>query len=214
MNALFPTAPRALSRGDAAPQTSLARAIVAHARAAFTADHAINIAKRSWPRDHVTAAIITRGATSPARTDTPAWAEELARKVISDLISVLGPSSAASSLMDRGIKLDLGSYLSLFVPGVAFSTKTTFVGEGLPIPIVDSTVYGITLGVHKIGTVFALSRDMGRRQQCRAARQRDVARERRRDARQCHVLCRSGNGNSTSWNFKWRHPDCSSACWL
>jgi len=142
--------------------TSLARAILATARASFSNDSAERVVRQLFPRDQEALRIITRAATAPASLTTSGWSPELGQNVISDLMVSLGPASAGSELLRRATVLSLERYASVTVPSlVASATNASFIGEGQAIPIkMLDTSKSVKLSPRKFATGFSLTREI------------------------------------------------------
>jgi hypothetical protein len=95
------------------------------------------VAKRLYGKDHGLD-LVLRAASSSADLSTPAWAGVVAHDVVrSDLIQKITALSAAASLMEVGVKVDLTNIGSISVPGRVFNPATAgaWVEEGQPIPV-------------------------------------------------------------------------------
>jgi hypothetical protein len=93
-------------------------------------------AQRLYGKDHGLD-LMLRATSSPAELGTPGWAADLGRNVVySQLIQKITALSAAASLMDVGLKVDLTGLGSITIPGRSFNPATAgaWVGEGQPIP--------------------------------------------------------------------------------
>src|SRR3954462_15114886 len=101
-----PLRPDFAARGK--PSDSIVRAVLASARFAYGGDDPASIASRLWPEDR-NVPIILRAATAPATMTTTGWAPELAATSVVDLVTTLGPASAASELLRRATMLTFGS---------------------------------------------------------------------------------------------------------
>jgi Phage capsid family len=162
------TLPRALVPEDlhrrTRPATPLVRAVLAEARAVFTPERdAARVARKTWPDDKATLALLTRAASSFATTTDAAWAAPLApTTIVAELLTNLGPTSAGSQLLRRGITLTFDGYNQIKVPGITASANYAgFVGQGANIPVRQLAVSaGVTLEARKFASVVALSREM------------------------------------------------------
>jgi len=106
---------------------------------------AVDIAAREWPDDQVTP-IVLRAATAPATLTTSGWASQLAVTAIPDFIGLMGPASAGSLLLQRGLSLTFDGNGGILVPGaVAGGTMASFVAEGAPIPVRQLAISAATL---------------------------------------------------------------------
>jgi hypothetical protein len=116
------------------------------------------ILKHRWPRDE-TAELLTRAAISPATTSTAGWADTLASVALADLVTNLGPQSAASALFARGIQLSFDANAAVYVPGITASASAAFVAEGAPYPVRKlDTSLGVLLEPHSVGVIATFTR--------------------------------------------------------
>jgi hypothetical protein len=127
---------------------SWTRAIAAQALAAKHKTGASRIAaeivKSTWPDDD-RALAITKGAMTPT-TSAGLWSWNPVGPFRS-----LAPSSAALSLFQMGMMLDLTGATTIRIPGAVPGTLPVFVGEGMPGPVVQRTIHSTILGpVRKI----------------------------------------------------------------
>jgi hypothetical protein len=161
----FPLVPdRSAARRAAV--TSVARAVLASARATFENDRtgaAPRVCRAAWPDDRRALAIVTRAASAPAQTGVTGWAAEFAVTRIEDALAPFGPTSVGAQLLRRGTVLSFVGLHQITVPGfsTASNTFTSFVAEGAAIPVrqmVSSA--GVTFGPRKLGTIFVLTREM------------------------------------------------------
>jgi hypothetical protein len=142
----------------------LTRAVIAHARTElFESDHnASRMARSLWPDDKPTLGLVQRAATTEAATGDAAWAGPLATYRVQELLQNLGPLSAGSELLKRGIQLTFDGNYEIRVPGITVAaTYATFVGEGQPIPVKELPVNaGAILQSRKFATIITLTREM------------------------------------------------------
>ena len=105
--------------------------------------------------DNAAAEIITKAATSPASTTTSGWADTLgATSAVSDFIGALGPASAGSALLRRGLVLQFNNKIGIRVPTIVASAGTAkFVKEADPIPAQQFSFSGPTLSPRKFATL-------------------------------------------------------------
>jgi hypothetical protein len=157
-----PLVPEDLRRRS--PLSPLTRAVIAYARdELFGHDrNPERVAKQLWPRDEVTLALVQRAATTAASTTDAQWAGPLATYRVQELLTNLGPLSAGSDLLKRGMTLTFDGAAEMRVPGITVSaTYATFVGEGLPIPVHQFPVSaGCTLEPRKFASIVTLTREM------------------------------------------------------
>jgi hypothetical protein len=145
------------------PLRAITRAVLAEARAVFTPDRdAARLARKTWPDDKATLALLTRASSSFASTTDAAWAGPLAHSVVAELLTNLGPTSAGSQLLRQGISLQFDGANQIKCPGITASASYAgFVGQGQNIPVHQLPVSaGCTLEPRKFGTIVALTREM------------------------------------------------------
>src|SRR5262245_37711907 len=97
------------------PADAIVRAVVAHAHAFLARCSPEDSAARLYGDDRAVE-MICRAAVAPANTTTAAWAGTLAQSATLDLISTLGPVSAASQLIARSLQVEFGSNYQVYVP--------------------------------------------------------------------------------------------------
>jgi hypothetical protein len=136
---------------------SIQRAITVSVLAKIKNVEEVNILKQNWPRDEH-AMLLLRGAVSPTSTTS---ASAISHDQIGAFRSI-APGSAALSLFDRSVKLDLTGINTVRVPRVAnLPPQPVFVVEGQPAPAVQFTDATITLGpACKIETITAVSKEL------------------------------------------------------
>lgn len=121
----------------------------------------VEVAARLWPHDRVTQEIVQRAASAPAMTSVAGWAAELAQRVVTDALEVLGPMSAGIQLLQQGLVLTLDHYGSISAPGfVAGVGSAGFVAEGQPIPVRQLVATPATLLPYKLCDIAVLTREM------------------------------------------------------
>jgi Phage capsid family len=141
---------------------SLIRGICALLAArAEPASYPDEIVRHDWPDDR-DAALIVKAAVSPATMTTSAWAGSLAATALADLIMSLGPASAGSQLLKRGLQLSFARSASIIVPSlVASASSVGFVGEGQPIGVrALSLDTSLTLAARKFATISIFTREI------------------------------------------------------
>jgi hypothetical protein len=80
--------------------------------------------------------LITRGDVSPATTTGSGWADKLVQTAVTDFLVNIGPSSAASTLLRRGLNFSFAGAGKIVVPDlIVDADSATFVAEGAPIPV-------------------------------------------------------------------------------
>ena len=133
--------------------TSLYRACTAHLIAASGLRSAYpgEVLARTWPHDRDAHWLVTKAAVSPASTSSvPA----LLQTALVDFLTMLGPMSAGSQLLARGISLSFENNAVLIVPSiVADAGNADFVEEGAPIPVRQMLIGGLTLEPRKFATI-------------------------------------------------------------
>jgi hypothetical protein len=147
------------------------RSIPAIRRAAYAAVQAaagsrwrdpVAAAGALWPSDRVTVALL-RGTVGGARTDTAHWAQELINSAVADFLAGLAPASAAAELMARSVSIPLtDDFNAVAVPYAPTVPAGGYIGEGLPIPAVASSLTVATLTPAKSGIAVMLSRELAR----------------------------------------------------
>src|SRR5262245_33748607 len=86
------------------PHQALIRAAVATVLSKFNRMLPLEVAKARWPQDRDTE-LILRAAVSPATIPTSGWASTLAETSVADFLMGMGPASAGSMLLRRGMQL-------------------------------------------------------------------------------------------------------------
>jgi hypothetical protein len=144
--------------------TPLVRGVIAVARAAlFGGDrNAGRVVKELWPDDKAAIGLVERAATSEAVMSDPAWAGPLATYRVQELLTNLGPLSAASQVLKRGIALTFDRNAEIRVPGITVSASFgNWVGERGSIPVHQLPVSaGAILDPRKFGTIITATREM------------------------------------------------------
>jgi hypothetical protein len=116
-----------------------------------------------WPNDKSDLAFVQKAASSVATQTTPGWAQELAGRGISDIISLLGPDSAAATAMSRGLQFQWqAGYGNIAVAGVlADKSSAGFVKPGDAIPVKKfDTSKGIELIARKFATIIPFTTEV------------------------------------------------------
>src|SRR5262249_7448818 len=104
---------------------------------------------------------ICKAASSPATATTSGWASQLAASATLDLISTLGPASAASDLIRRSLQVSFERNYQITVPAVVSSAgDVAFTAEGAPLPVRQLGVGGASLVPHKAGAIFVFTREL------------------------------------------------------
>jgi hypothetical protein len=113
------------------------------------------VARSLWGDDR-DVALVLRAAVSPT---TIAGAPGLAQ-IAKAFLTTLVPMSAGADLLARGIELNFDGVAQITLPGIAIPTAD-FVGEGMPIPVVQATTSaGTSLVPYKIGVITSLTGEM------------------------------------------------------
>jgi len=107
--------PSDLAVKQAPPAIHLARAAAAHVRAFATKSTPERVVEKMWGRDVATLEVL-RAATTQATTTATGWAKELAGVAILDLVASATTVSAAATLIDRGLGLNMNGIAEFHVP--------------------------------------------------------------------------------------------------
>ena len=123
--------------------------------------------KRAYGEDVATKAVLdvlTRSATVPADTVTPAWAGALVETAIGDFFDLLLPTSIYPRLSAIGGRFGFGTAGKVSLPSRA-STPTvagSFVGEGAPIPVRQAGFTSTTITPKKMAVITTMTREITR----------------------------------------------------
>ena len=137
---------------------SLIRACAATAIGAVDGIAPWRVAAREWSQDS-TADWLTRGTSAIAdMTSAPA----LVQAVMPDFVATLSPYSAAARIFREGLQLTFGRDGKISVPTIFGNPScAAFVGEGLPIPVVQPPIEPlVTLTPKKITAIVVLTTEM------------------------------------------------------
>jgi hypothetical protein len=108
--------------------------------------------------------LLLRAASSPATLTAPQWAGILAHDVIaSELIQKITALSAAASLMQAGLKLDLAGKGSITIPGRKYDPQAAggWIQEGAPIPFRQPLIMpGPKLVPRKLAVLSTFTQEM------------------------------------------------------
>jgi hypothetical protein len=116
--------------------------------------NALEHARRRFGDDR-SVELVLRAATTPtALSNSPA----LARIAVAYL-EALTPQSAGADLLARGIVLNFDGAASISAPSLAVP-NASFVAEGAPIPVQQSTASAATLAPHKLAVIMSLTGEM------------------------------------------------------
>lgn len=133
--------------------------------------NSIAMARRMFPDDRVTEAILTRAVVGAASTSVSGWAAELANSALIAFLSSLGPDSAAAELIKRGlaVNLPIGVNVAKYPKRNTAPVKMPWVGESSPIPVRASDLALVECGPpKKFGTIVTISRETAKRSNARA----------------------------------------------
>jgi Phage capsid family len=148
----FRREPLAMPAGNAFARLVTAQALASHQRIAPQL-----VVERLWPSDK----LVLRAASAPAMTSAAGWAQELARKVVTDGLAALGAAAAGAALLQAGTVLTFDGAGSISVPGfVAAAGNAGFVGEGMPIPVRQLSSSAALLQPYKLAAVSVMTREM------------------------------------------------------
>jgi hypothetical protein len=115
---------------------------------------------KSWPSDR-DAEIIIKAASNQASLTGSGWADQLAATAISDFVGTLGPASAGSALLRRGLVLQFNNKAAINVPTIlASANNASFVQEGAPIPSRQLSLTGPQLSPRKFATLATFMREI------------------------------------------------------
>ena len=108
--------------------------------------------------------LLLRATSQPATVTNPGWAAELGRNVIySQLIQKITALSAAASLMEVRLKIDLTGLASVTIPGRQFNPATAggWIAEGMPTPDRKPIIIpGPKLEPRKLAVMTSYTREM------------------------------------------------------
>lgn len=140
--------------------TTLVRAAAAYLIANTRRSSAAAEATSLWPDDR-DLHLLMKAVAEPATTTDANWASVLAQSALADFILSLGPASAGAALLSRGLSLQFDRNHAIVVPGcVASGGNTSFVRQGLPIPVRQLSFDGAVLSPRKFATLCVLSREI------------------------------------------------------
>lgn len=106
--------------------------------------------------------IMTRSATVPADTVTPAWAGALVETAIGEFFDLLLPTSIYPRLSAIGGRFGFGRAGKVSLPSRAAnpSVAGSFVGEGAPIPVRQGGFTSTTLTPKKMAVITTMTREI------------------------------------------------------
>jgi hypothetical protein len=146
----------------ARPSVYIVKAAAAYLHAFATKTTPANAANGMYGHDSATEMVL-RASTSPAEIGTTGWATELAQHGVRDLIASITSVSAGAALLDRAVKVDMGSYAQLRIPGRVLDVNSagTWVAEGAPITVRQLvTTQGAVLQPHRLIVLTSWSREL------------------------------------------------------
>lgn len=125
----------------------------------------VDVLKETYGEDEGTYAVmnmVLRAGTTPARTDTTGWAQELVTVAIGEFFGLLLPVSVYAQLSALGGRFTFGPNGILSLP-TRSSTPTVggaFVGQGAPIPVKQGAFTAITMVPKKVGVISTFTREI------------------------------------------------------
>jgi hypothetical protein len=137
------------------------KAACCHLLAAHSNDFPERVAASYYAKD-LAVAEVTRAAIVPADSVTSGWASTFSQTSISDFMLAIGPQSAGSALLKRGISLEFANNAAIKVPSITSSAAVAaFVQEGSPAPVQQlSFASGVTLAPRKFLALAVFSREI------------------------------------------------------
>jgi hypothetical protein len=143
------------------PADLLIKAACASLLAAANNDFPQAVAKAHWPEDR-NVELMTKAAVSPATITGSGWADSLAQTSVADFMISIGPQSAGSALLKRGISLQFSNNAAIRVPSItSAASAASFVQEGNPIPVEQfSFSSGVTLAPRKFLALSVFTREI------------------------------------------------------
>jgi capsid protein len=113
------------------------------------------VARTLWPADPDVELVLRAATASHTLANTPVLAQ-----IAKVFLTTLVPVSAGADLLARGIGLTFDGAAQITLPGISVPTAD-FVGEGAPIPVVQSTTSpGAVLSPHKLSVITSLTGEM------------------------------------------------------
>lgn len=139
-------------------QRSLARAVVALARAGDGSGEAPDIVRSLYRGDHQALDITERAAVVvTSSTGVTTFNETVA----SNVISLLAPQSATTAIFSRALGVSLDNVYGVMIPTVTASgSGVAFVAQGAPIPVKQFSFTGPTLTSQKVGLIVGFTREL------------------------------------------------------
>jgi hypothetical protein len=114
--------------------------------------------RQGWDRDE-TFNMLLKGSVTPAMTNQPGWAEELAHVALA-FLETLKPQSAGADLLRQCLTLSFDRANKIMLPAISPATAQ-FVKQGDPIPVSSlSSSSGPTMTPCKMASIITLTREM------------------------------------------------------
>ena len=150
--------------GRLRPADNLIRAATALVFAQAKGGAADNVLRSLYGDDDVSP-VLLRAVTTGATIGDAGWAGSLAAQGVPDFVGSLGPVSAASVLIQRGLQLRFeNENSSVSVPGIVSSANGAgYVAEGAPIPVRRLPVGALVLSPRKLASITLISHETVRR---------------------------------------------------
>jgi hypothetical protein len=143
------------------PHLAIYRMAVASLVTKHRGGNIADFVEENYPGDDIVPVLI-KAASLPADTSTAGWASDLAPFAVNDFLLNLGPASAGSAVLARGLgPLSFGDGGGVMVPGVSPSASLVgFVGQGLPIPVRMLSIDGAALMPKKFAVIVSYTREL------------------------------------------------------
>jgi Phage capsid family len=105
---------------------------------------------------------LTRAATTPASDTVQGWAKDLLAMGVADFVNTLSPTSAAATLLARGLQFNSAGVGKIKVPSFTSDPNSVFfLGEGKGIPVVQLDLSGgVYLDPRKAMVICVFSRQV------------------------------------------------------
>jgi len=145
----------------ARPSIYLYRSAAAYVRAHVMNSTPEAAARSLYGNDVVTAEIL-KAATTQATTTSTGWAGALAQQAIEDLLLETTVASAASALIQKGLRVSFDGRASIRIPGRTLSPQDAggWTGEGQPIRVRNlHATAGPILTPRKLAAICVYSRE-------------------------------------------------------
>jgi len=155
MNRPFPL-PEDVGITRAPRLTPLVRATICIARAAMQRSSLPGQVARELYAGDRDVELVLRAAVGTATLTNTSALTQIAKAFLDTLV----PVSAGADLLGRGIRLSFDGAASIALPNLTIPTAD-FVGEGVPIPVVQATTSaGASITPHKIAVITSLTGEM------------------------------------------------------